>query len=422
MAPEPGLQVGASNWRALLIAVCVSQATAIVGFDFALPFMPLYLQHDLGVHGLGQTALWAGLIGFGPAIPATIFGPVWGRVADRFGYRAMLLRAMFCAAALLTIMGVAPSPGVLVVLRMIQGALTGTTFAAQAMVAASVPRDETGRAMGLLQMSIYLGATLGPIGGGVVASLINYRAAFVAAGILLAMGTLVVLFFVREPRRHTEVRTTKQEPRPSIVSVLLIPSFAAALGLTLIVQVGSTALLPAVPLFVQVLLHTAHNVPTDTGWLLAISGLAGGVGSYFTGRLSKHAGVRPLLAVTLIVSALLFLPQAFSTSYLQLLVLRSIGAFAFGGMIGLVGTLAALSSPQDAKGTAFGLMGSASSLGFGTGPLIGGFIVAGFGIRSVFLFSGGMLLVIPALLAAIALGMQRFGRTRRFGVSYEKSD
>src|SRR5437764_7032192 len=100
----------ARSWQSLLAAVCVAQATAIVGFDFTLPFIPLYLQHDLGVHGLGQTALWAGLIGFGPAIPATICGPLWGRVADRFGYRNMLLRAMICSAVLLTLMGLVPNP------------------------------------------------------------------------------------------------------------------------------------------------------------------------------------------------------------------------------------------------------------------------------------------------------------------------
>src|SRR5579859_2517311 len=98
------------NWRSVLVAVCIAQATAIVGFDFTLPFIPLYLQHDLGIHGLGHIALWAGVIGFGPAIPATIFGPMWGRLADRLGYRFMLLRAMSCASLILATMAFVPSP------------------------------------------------------------------------------------------------------------------------------------------------------------------------------------------------------------------------------------------------------------------------------------------------------------------------
>src|SRR5947208_9605444 len=111
------------GWRSTLVAVCIAQATAIVGFDFTLPFIPLYLRHDLGVHGLGEVALWAGLIGFGPAIPATIFGPLWGRLADRLGYRFMLLRAMACAGVLLALMGLVSSPWLLLALRMIRRAL-----------------------------------------------------------------------------------------------------------------------------------------------------------------------------------------------------------------------------------------------------------------------------------------------------------
>src|SRR5438270_9036427 len=116
-----GQRPSVRNWRTLLAAICVAQATAIIGFDFTLPFVPLYLRHDLGVHGLGQVAIWAGLIGFGPALPATIFGPLWGKLADRLGYRFMLLRAMTCAAILLAGMGLVGSPWLLLALRMIQG-------------------------------------------------------------------------------------------------------------------------------------------------------------------------------------------------------------------------------------------------------------------------------------------------------------
>jgi MFS transporter, DHA1 family, multidrug resistance protein len=392
-----GRHAGSQHWRATLFAVCAAQATAIVGFDFTLPFIPLYLQQDLGIHGLGHIALWSGLIGFGPAIPATIFAPLWGRFADRFGYRPMLIRAMVCAAILLTLMGFVPSPWVLLVLRMIQGALTGTTYAAQALVASAVPEDETGRAMGLLQMSVFLGATFGPVGGGAVAALIDFRAAYIAAGILIGLATIVVVLFVREPERKIARTAEPAKEKRSLGSVLLIPAFAAALGITLVVQLAGTAILPVVPLFVQSLLHSARNVPTDTGWLLAVSGLSAGVGSYVTGRLSKQVALRPLLAGALAVSGLLFLPQAFAGNYLQLLVLRSLSACAYGGMIGLVGTLGAVSSPKDARGVAFGLMGSASSIGFGAGPLLGGALVAAVGIRPVFLLSGALLLVLPVV-------------------------
>lgn len=401
------LRTSTSNWRTLLGAVCIAQATAIVGFDFTLPFIPLYLQHDLGVHGLAQTALWSGLIGFGPAIPATIFGPLWGRLADRFGYRTMLLRAMLSASVLLTLMGLAPAPAVLFGLRMIQGALTGTVFSAQALVAAAVPEEETARSMGLLQMSVYLGATLGPIGGGAVAQTLGFRAAFVTAGILLAAATTVVYLYVREPARRAAKRSKENEGRSSLLSVLMIPAFAGALVLTLVVQLAFTAMLPVIPLYVQDLLHSGRGVAADTGWVLAASGLTAALGSYSAGRLHRHLGLKPLLLIALILSATLLVPQALVGNFLAFLVLRSAAGYAFGALFGLVGTWAAVSSPSDAKGTAFGLMGAASSLGFGCGPLLGGAITAALGIRPLFILSAILLGLMPVALFAIQVALPR---------------
>lgn len=404
----------AQNWRSTLVGVCVAQATAIVGFDFTLPFIPLYLQHDLGVHGIGQTALWAGLISFGPAIPATIFGPLWGRLADRVGYRVMLLRAIICAAILLACMGLVPSAGVLLALRMIQGALTGTVYSAQALVAASVPERETGRSMGLLQMSVYIGATFGPIAGGVVSELFGYRAAFAGAGILLAGAAVVVFFFVHEPDRKAH-KPAEKTSRPSFVSVLLIPSFAAALVLTTVVQLANTALLPIVPLFVQELLRSGRGAAGATGWVMAFSGVTAAAGSYLAGRLQRYVGLKPLIVAALVASVVLLIPQAFAGSYVSFLLLRGAAAFAFGALFGLVGVWAAISSPKDAKGTAFGLLGAASSLGFGVGPLAGGALTALVGIRPVFIISAVSLAVLPVVLfgSVAAFSMARRTLTAR---------
>jgi DHA1 family multidrug resistance protein-like MFS transporter len=394
----PTTRAAGDRWVATLVAVCIAQATAIAGFDFTLPFVPLYLQHDLGVHGMAQTALWAGLIGFGPAIPATILGPVWGRVADRFGYRAMLLRAMACAALFITLMGLAPSAGILFALRLIQGGLTGTVYSAQALVAVVTPEQETGRAMGLLQMSVYVGATIGPIGGGAVAQLLGYRAAFVSAGILLGLATLIVFIFVREPRSRM-LRQTKDEPRPSMLSVLTIPAIAAALFLTCVVQLAGTALFPVIPLFVQDLLGGSRDVAADTGWVMALSGVTGAIGSYLAGKTVRSVGMIPLIAVAIGLSSLLLAAQAIVPNYVDFMLLRAAFAFAFGALFSTVGVWAATTSPRNAKGTAFGLMGAASSLGFGAGPLLGGALTAALGIRPLFLISALALCGLPGLLA-----------------------
>jgi DHA1 family multidrug resistance protein-like MFS transporter len=291
-------------------------------------------------------------------------------------------------------MGLAPNPWVLFGLRMVQGSLTGTVFAAQALVAAAVPEKETGRAMGLLQMSVFMGATIGPVGGGAVAQLISFRATYVGAGLLLAAATAVVFAFVWEPERRQKAESG-DAGQPSVRSVLAVPTFAVALALILLAQLAGTSLYPIIPLFVQDLLGSAQNVAGATGWLMAATAIAGGIGSYCAGRAYRRVGAARLLAVAIALSALLLIPQAFVHTFLAFVLFRFGGALAFGGLVSVVGTLAATSSPPDAKGTAFGLMGAASSLGFGAGPLIGGSVAAAIGIRPVFALAGIVLGVVP---------------------------
>lgn len=408
MSTDSGTPIASRNWRLLLASICIAQAVAIVGFDFTVPFIPLYLQHNLGVHGLGNIALWSGLIGFGPAIPATIFGPLWGRLADRLGYRFMLLRAMACASLILACMGFAMSPWILLVLRMVQGALTGTVFSAQALVAAAVPEKETGRSMGLLQMSIFIGGTMGPVGGGAVAEILGFRATYVGAGILLAAATLVVFLFAWEPERQSVGRDAGPEAeKPSIRSALAVPAFLAALVLMLVSQLAGTAMFPVIPLYVQDLLRSAHDVASDTGWALAAAGICAGLGSYLAGRLQRHVGLYVLLAITIGLSAALMLPQAFVPNYLSFLMVRCVFSVAFGALMSLIGMLAAKTSPPHSRGAAFGLMGAASSMGFGAGPLIGGAIAAGLGIRPVFVAAAALLAFAPAALYAAVAARSR---------------
>jgi MFS transporter, DHA1 family, multidrug resistance protein len=294
---------------------------------------------------------------------------------------------------------------------MIQGALTGTVFSSQALVASSVPDDELGRSMGLLQMSISLGATLGPLGGGLVAQLFGYRAAFVAAGVLIALATAVVYTFVHEPAR----RVHRDQPaevgeRHSLLQVLAIPAFLAAIVLTLITQFGVTMLFPIIPLYVKDLLHGAGSPATATGWLFASAGIASAGGSYLAGRLQRRFPLKWLLMIVVAASALLAVPQAFVGSYMQLLVLRSVASIALGALSGLVSALAALASPAKSKGVAFGLMGAASSLGFGAGPLLGGAAAAGLGIRPVFLLAALLIGSIPIVFAGARVYSSLAGR------------
>ena len=194
------------GWQRNLYVIWVAELVAIAGFTVVIPFLPYYVQ-ELGVTDPEQVAIWSGLVFTSHGITMAILSPLWGSLADRYGRKLMVQRAMFGGAVVLGAMGFVRNVQQLVILRALQGGLTGTIPAATTLVASSVPRRKSGYALGLLQMAIYSGASVGPLLGGLVADAFGYRAAFWVTAALLFTAGLSVFFLVEErvePSRQKE--------------------------------------------------------------------------------------------------------------------------------------------------------------------------------------------------------------------------
>jgi len=153
----------------------------MLAFGFVLPFLALYLK-ELHVESERAVVLWSGALVSGTAIALALASPVWGVLADRRGRRVMVLRAMLIGGVLIALMGLVQNVEQFLVLRILQGAFTGTVAASTALVATIVPRDRLASSMGLLQTSVYVGIAGGPTLGGLIAELVGIRGTFVVAG------------------------------------------------------------------------------------------------------------------------------------------------------------------------------------------------------------------------------------------------
>jgi predicted MFS family arabinose efflux permease len=155
--PEPAqLPLASRHWKRNLAALWFGELVAISGFSVFMPFLPFYVQ-ELGVTGLEQVAFWSGLLITAQAVTMAAIAPVWGSLADRYGRKIMVVRAMFGGAVVIASMGFVGNVYQLALLRAIQGFLTGTVPAATTLVASSTPPERRGFAIGLLQMAIYMG-------------------------------------------------------------------------------------------------------------------------------------------------------------------------------------------------------------------------------------------------------------------------
>jgi MFS transporter, DHA1 family, multidrug resistance protein len=390
-----------TQWKRTLLVTAVAQAFSILGFSFVTPFLPLFVQ-KLGIHGLGRVTLWAAILSGGSSIFMVIAAPVWGVLADRHGRKVMVARAAFSAALLIGLMSLVQNVYQLLALRLLQGAFTGTISASQALVSSQSPRDRMGFSLGVMQTAVFVGTSAGPLLGGFIADAVGFRLSFAVGAACLFIAGLLVAFFAREDRHSSEHHTVAR-PRffTGMRETVMTPGFPAMVAAIFAVQFGVTVLYPVLPQFVQYLQGPAGHVAIATGLIFAASGFAGAISSIFVGFLSDRVGYKSVLVVATAAVAVLSVPQYFVTATWQLLVLRILIGFGMGAVLPSASALAGSLVPSEKRGTAYGLTGSATSLGFAFGPLTAAGVVSVAGLRPVFLTPALLFGVISLWIARI---------------------
>src|SRR6186713_2523383 len=113
-----------SRWRRNVVAVTAASFMGYTGFTLVMPFLPLFIG-QLGVADVGQIALWTGLsLGVTPALTA-LLAPAWGRLADRFGRKLLVVRSLISFVVLMSAMALATHPWHVFAVRALQGLFAG---------------------------------------------------------------------------------------------------------------------------------------------------------------------------------------------------------------------------------------------------------------------------------------------------------
>ncbi len=392
----------AERWQRSFRAILAAEFLAVMGFNTSVPILPFYLQ-DLGVADPTALKLWVGACATVVAVSLAVFAPIWGRLADSYGKRPMLLRAMLGGAVVMTLMGVVSEPWQLFVLRGAQGALTGTVAAATVLVATITPRERVGWTLGLLQTGIYIGSSLGPAVGGVISDLLGHRVTFFLTGGLLLAAALIVLRFVEEEAPRPPVGKFWAHMMPDLSPLARSRPLLVVLLVSGLVQTATTVVSHILPLFIQSLTPHASMVSTMTGLVLGLSALSAALAAAGLGRVAARIGYERTLRLCLWGSVLAFAPQAFVRTPLQLLLLRAAGGAFLGGSAPAVNALIAQRADSNRQGTVFGLSSSINNTGAAVGPMIGASVAAGLGYSSAF-FATTVLLVVAAAGALVLSG------------------
>jgi MFS transporter, DHA1 family, multidrug resistance protein len=378
------------GWRRNLYVIWFATFASLTGGSLVQPFLPLFINQDLGVSDPGVAAIWFGLATSAGGVAQAIMAPIWGVLADRHGRKAMLVRAQFAIGAANGTLAFVGSPWQLVGLRVIQGMFSGVVGASRALVAGSVPRDRIPYAMGLIQSAIFMGQTLGPTIGGILGSTIGFRAAFIAtACINFVAGTLAVIYV--KDRTTERAGGRRSGNRASMRDLLRSRALATLVVVFFLTSVGNMLSRPILPLLLQEI-DPDHDVAFTAGLAFSVLGVSGTIASVLSSRSAGRIGLRQLVVLAAVVSGAGTYVVGLSTSPEMVLTSLFVVGLAQGTLASSSTALISLFAPASRQGTAFGILTSAQSLAMGVGPLSGGLLASALGLRAPFAASGVLLL------------------------------
>src|SRR5215212_3696161 len=355
-------------WQRNQYAVVMAVALAFGSFELTQSFVPLYIR-ELGAGNLADAAFWSGLVAGVAPLCAAIMGPFWGNLADRYGRKPMVLRALVFISIMQFTCAFVPNVEWLLAARVLMGLFAGFTSMAMALAIAVSPRERMAQAIGLVQAAQIAPAAVGPLIGGVLSDLIGLRNTFMVTGVLLIIPSLMLTFLVNESfdRKAAESAGGKgKSARGSMLSLVLIPGFVVSSG-----AVAATC------------------------------------SSIFYGRLARPENTRRLLLTALAGGAFCSVLIAFAGNWLHVIVLRVVLGLFAGGTMSLAYTMGARLAPSERSGLTLSVLASCGMLGGAISPIMAGFL-GQLSLRIVFFATAAAYM--------IAVGLAALPSVRRAGM------
>lgn len=371
------------QWRKNQIAVSASASGVWLGNTLVIPFLPLFVR-QLGIEGTSGVAFWTGvLLAVSPAL-AALTGPLWGRIADRYGLRLVTARAAFGNALCWFLMAFATDIWQALLIRIALGFVGGFNNVSVAAITQLTPKDRTARVIGNLQSTQILSAAIGPLAGGVLSQSIGISHTFLATAGVTFCAFLSIVFLYRDaPRTEPTSHDPASAPRGSYLrtSEYLIPML-----ILFSIQMTDRTYTPVVPLFLEQLGTPESRLTMLAGAVFSSAALGEAFSAWLSGRLASRVKIRKLLFIRLALGMGFLTPMALATTAAVFFFWRVALAFVAGGILTLAYAAAGDVIPGEERGSGYSLLSSTLMLGGSCGPVVAG-LIAGIGLRTVFAFN-----------------------------------
>lgn len=385
-------------WRANLRVLPAANILCGLGFFLSWPFVPLMVR-GLGVHENLET--WVGYMLLAFYLVSFVVNPIWGSIADHYGRKVMVLRAMVGMGSAMLLVPVASTPIMFASLFMLIGLFNGYTPAGVALLVANTPPTRIGRAVSLAQTGGMVGQALGPAIGAMLATTVDRQhwLFWISSGFMLSGGLLVALF-VREVK---QLASGPWRPRwlGSLRDLLAVPRIGLLYVLAFLFSVMWNGSITNISLFVLELLGERRVDPgAEAFWIgaaamaLAFSML---VALPIWGRMLDRIGPGRVLAFTAAATVVTHLPLLVLETPLQLVIARAAFGLSAAGMPTAIFALLRLHAPPGMDARAISYASAFQFFAMGMAPFTAGLVGPALGLRAYFaltilLMLGGLVL------------------------------
>ncbi len=193
------------------------QVHAVAGCYFVASFAALGLPPFLTeiLPRLGDSAArWAGVLYIVPTVFGALGAPLWGRLADRYGRKRLLLRAQLGLAVSFLLAGLADSLPLFAAALVLQGILGGTFAASNGYLAAALEGPSLSKALTLMQGAARAALVFAPIVVGSLSPWLSPHRQYALLAVL-PLTAAVMLAFLPEPVKAPAAAVPADEPAPA---------------------------------------------------------------------------------------------------------------------------------------------------------------------------------------------------------------